>query len=462
MPGLPDGGDVVCDLVADHFQCTNLQSQTRKSIPANDVVCVLPDSEQGQSRYRLLYLRQAQGDSILESIRVVSIPPTVLSTYLVVRNTPQHLQPPSTHTHVILSTQSGTGQGRKLFHRVLQPFLSHLRLDDYQLHETQSTQTITELARSIFLPRALEGVSQTIILLSGDGGLVDIIDVFHSSAPVGGSLAMPNIALIPTGTGNAMANSTGLLTYPKSPLVALVRGKTVPIPAFSVSFSPGAQLVVDEGRDRAPLGDNPATGPERKVHGAVVASWGIHAALVADSDTAEYRRFGVDRFKMAAKELLYPSNGAETHRYKGTISLSKRNGQIVETRMETMGHREHMYTLATFVSNLERNFMISPSSLPLDGQLRMVHFPPVSPEEAMRLLGLAYQDGRHVHDPVVTYAEVEGFRVVLQEEDEKWRRICIDGKVIVVEEGGWMEVRKEARHLLNLISCSAPLSHGLV
>lgn len=452
MPADNDA-DFECSLAANNLLCSSINSQAKLSIPLDDVVCVVPDSEQARNGYRVLFLqghdKQASSETRLESLTVTSMSPAIPSTYLV-RDTPRHLQ--TTNIHVVISTLSGTGQGKNIFHRMIQPFLSHLGLNTskYTLHETQSATTITELAQSIFFPAARDGISQTLIFLSGDGGLVDLVNLFYNyknPTHIRGFVP-PNIILIPTGTGNAMANSTGLLTYPKSALMALVQGTPRPVPAFAAEFSPGARLVLDEGRDRAPLAH---TSTDHRVFGAVVASWGIHAALVADSDTTEYRQFGVDRFKMAAKELLYPSDGSETHRYRGEISLFKSDPHTGEKYVENISLEEHMYVLASLVSNLEKGFTISPASLSLDGLLRLVHFGPVSPEEASKLLGLAYQGGRHVHEPGVRYEEIEGLRIVFHEENENWRRTCVDGKIIAVEEGGWMEVHRETRHLLNLI-----------
>ncbi|RJE20188.1 Diacylglycerol kinase catalytic domain protein [Aspergillus sclerotialis] len=449
-----DPGDVVCDIVADHLQCTYLQSQITVSIPVDHLICVLPDPEQSRCRYKLLFLqRRSESQEVctfLESIRVTYIPSTILSVYLF-RDIPPHFQ--GRNVHVVISTASGTGKGKNVFHNVLQPFLSHLKLDNYKLHETQSPNTISELANSTFLPCARTGIPQTIVLFSGDGGLVDIVNAFHTSTDM--VLAPPNIALIPTGTGNAMASSIGLLRHPNSTLVALLQGKPVLLPTFVANFSPGAQQVISEGQNVSALNNKFATGSQSPVvYGAVVASWGLHATLVADSDTAEYRKFGNERFKMAAKELLYPSNGSETHRYNGVIDLVKWDELEKKQYVETMKHTEHMYMLATLVSRLEKDFVISPNSLPLDGRLKLVHFAPMPPEEVTELLGLAYQSGQHAYEAPVTYEDIEGFRITFQEENEKWRRVCVDGRIITVEENGWMEVRKETRSLLNVITCA--------
>ncbi|OJJ45541.1 hypothetical protein ASPZODRAFT_134226, partial [Penicilliopsis zonata CBS 506.65] len=226
--------------------------------------------------------------------------------------------------YVIISVVSGTGFANSFFQQILRPYLSALGLENYEVVQTQSDRTITELTHSKLLEDARLGVPQTIILLSGDGGLMDIVDMFYH-APDKVLLAPPTIALIPTGTGNAMASSMGLLDSPSSALRALLRGSKRFLPVLEASFTPGSRFVIEEGQNRAPISKNSNIGEYQinpKVYGAVVASWGVHAALVADSDTVEYRRFGADRFKMAAKELLYPSDGTSTHTYQGKITIS--------------------------------------------------------------------------------------------------------------------------------------------
>lgn len=69
----------------------------------------------------------------------------------------------------------------------------------------------------------------------------------------------------------------------------------------------------------------------------------------------------------------------------------------------------------------------------------------------MRLMLLAYQGGKHVQDELVTYEEIERLRIDFREDLERWRRVCIDGKIVAVGQGGWMEIAKEPRHLLNII-----------
>ena len=444
-------------LVDTGLHCTSEEDEKRFAL--DDVLCVLPQSADQRSGYKVLFLqRHSRADPTreyerLESIWTASLPPAVLSERLCTA-IPAHLDVErGANLHIILSSGSGTGMAgvaHDNYHNLVQPLFSFLSVTGYKVHETTSAQTITDLARSEFLNHAKAGAAQTIILLSGDGGLVDIVDVFYND----GTAALrtpPNIALIPSGTGNAMANSIGLLDQPITGLMALLRGKPVPIPVFRATFSPGSQLITADDDTKTTINQNGLTNPT--IYGAVVASWGIHAALVADSDTPEYRKFGSERFKMAIKELLFPSTGDKTHKYHGIITLTLCDPATREMYTAPLGQdNKHMYMLATSVPNLERNFVISPDSKALDGRLRIVYFGPMPPSEVVDIMSLAYQNGKHTQSKDVTYTEVEGFKIEFREELEKWRRVCIDGKIIVVSRDGWVDVEKDRRHLLRLIT----------
>ena len=298
------------------------------------------------------------------------------------RSTPLQTQ---INLHVIISTRSGTGLGEVFFEDVVYPCLAALGLDSaYETHKTSSEKTVTELAESIFLPQAKSGVRQTVIVLAGDGAVVDLVNVFQSwlNNEDEATFVKPTIALIPMGTGNALANSAGVNSDATHGLRHLLRGSPQEIPTFQAIFSPGSELLIDEGRKVALLAKD-GKSENGVIYGAVVCSWGLHASLVGDSDTTEYRKHGSDRFAMAAKELLSPSDGSASHAYRGKVTpiLGKGNGS------DPLPEQQHMYVLATMVSNLEQNFKISPHSRPLDGQMRLLYFSPMSEERVMKIMG---------------------------------------------------------------------------
>lgn len=360
------------------------------------------------------------------------------------KESPAHL------LYVIISRGSGTGKAQQYFDNVVKPAFaaSGIKEFTYYVHTTYSSTSISNFASAVLLPRANEGTPQTILLLSGDGGIVDIVNA-GLSTPRTPQYTKPTLGLIPLGTGNAFVNSTGLNKDHTLGLRSFFRGKAHPIPTFTATFSPGSELLVDEGRQTEPLrADGDGNG---LLYGAVVCSWALHASLVADSDTTELRKYGSQRFQMAAKELLASADGSAPHAYKGTITLFKKGPKGEEVK-QVLEPKEHMYILATLVSNLEEKLCISPHSKPLDGQIRLLHFPPIESGEVMRILGLAFQDGKHVDDEVVGYEDVEGVRVDFEEAEGQWRRVCVDGKIVRVGEGEWVEVRRNQEDVLDVIA----------
>ncbi|KNG46935.1 glycogen synthase kinase mutation revertant protein [Stemphylium lycopersici] len=354
-------------------------------------------------------------------------------------------------THVVLSVGSGDRQAENFFQNVVTPILSTAiygdeGLSNLKIHTTTSATTISELTQNTFFPAANSKKPLRIILLSGDGGIVDLVNGLLSQ-PQSDAYISPEVVLLPLGTANALYHSINAGKSMTWGIDALSPSTTIakPLPVFTATFSPGARLLVDEARSEEALPKNDQG--NGILHGAVVASWGMHASLVGDSDTAHYRQYGVERFKMAAKEALYPADGSLPHPYKASVSVLK-GGEWKE-----MEEKEHMYVLATLVSNLEQPFCISPKSRPLDGSMHLVHFGPRSGDDVMRIMGLAYQGGKHVDDEHVRYESIDGLRIQFQgmEEEAKWRRICIDGKIVRVDANGWVEITKDEKRVLDVV-----------
>lgn len=385
--------------------------------------------------FTLLHVEPDSETASFKASPAETLPPDFADRYLIRR-------PDDAHVHIVVSVLSGSCLAESFYQKALEPLLDAIGLQqgaDYTVHRTTSATTVFELTRDIFLPRANSGAHQRIILLSGDGGVVDVVNGLLSGSRTA-SFVAPSIALVPMGTGNALAHSSGITADNTMGLATLARGSPVRLPLLKARFSPGARLLVEEGSKKEALPQTTSESSEPVMYGAVVCSWAMHAGLVADSDTTEYRKYGVERFKMAAKEALYPAGGSEPHRYRAKISLLRnKHGQAI---WEAVGRQEHAYVLATLVSNLEKTFNISPHTQPLDGHLRLVHFGPMLSDEIMRVMGLAYQKGKHVDEPAVDYDDIEGIRIEFMESEDRWRRVCVDGKIVLVEEGGWVEARR--------------------
>lgn len=407
------------------------------------------DGESGTKNQQILLLSKVPGAHYkFEGVQVTNLPQSFIDANVISPHFEQ-LVPSSAISkggmsvqslYVIISIGSGTGEAQEFFDNVVKPAFtaSGVQPFSYYVHTTDSNKSIARFISAVILPRANEGVSQTVLLLSGDGGVVDTVNVLLSSKR-SEQYVKPAIGLVAMGTGNALANSTGLNRDSTRGLRHFYRGQARPLPTLTATFSPDSELLLDEGMTAEPVASPAADAGE--MYGAVVCSWALHASLVADSDTAEYRKFGSQRFQMAAKELLSPSDGSAPHVYKSQITLFKLDANGHEIR-QILNAQEHGYVLATLVSNLEEKLSISPHSKPLDGQLRLVHFGAIPSEEVMKILGLAFQAGAHVDNEAVGYESIEGIRIDFDEPDGRWRRVCVDGRIVRVGESGWVEVRK--------------------
>ncbi|KAL2065288.1 hypothetical protein VTL71DRAFT_2957 [Oculimacula yallundae] len=354
--------------------------------------------------------------------------------------------------YVLISTLSGTGLSISFFEDILHPILRAISFEDskYTVTRTKSSDSVKEFTQFHLIDGANEGKEQVVMVLSGDGGIVDTINALLQGNERSSSYVKPTFVQFPLGTGNALFHSLHKASPIPSIYIQALRtflhGTPKALPIFKAKFSPGARLLSNEGETATPL-------PNDSIYGAVVASHGLHSTLVADSDTTEYRKHGAKRFGLVANDLLFPKDGSP-HAYQTDVTL------IQGSKETPLERKEHGYVLATLVSNLEKTFLISPESKPFEPALRVVHFGPLSGEETMGIMMAAYDNGRHLKNGNVGYEKVDGLRIGFRGEDGeeelegRWRRCCIDGTIVRVEEGGWMDVRvlKEGEEAISVVA----------
>jgi diacylglycerol kinase family enzyme len=325
---------------------------------------------------------------------------------------------------------------------------------------TQDEHSVRNFAQS--LASSASNSKRTVVLLSGDGGIVDLIN----GGPHDAQRQQPLLAVLPLGTGNALFNSLHKPLWISKDgtiedistiilgLRTLFNGVSANLPLFHASFPPGSRIVkfkpATNKEQETSAEDNSAAAALHlakeeiqvsHLYGAVVASYGFHSSIVYESDTPEYRVHGDKRFGMVAQELL-----RESHPYIAQVDVRHPSS----SEWETIPSNEHNYVLITPLSNLERTFTISPASKPLDGKLRLVHFGNIGGERTMDVMMKAYDAGKHVglkwddgHE--VRYEEVEEVRVTILEEDERWHKVCIDGTTVDIPKGGQLSVRREEK-----------------
>lgn len=409
---------------------------------AEELLCVIKGAHDG-GYIRCTLSEDAENKESPFSIHFSSLEHAPEDEQFVLSELPRHLSPADDlSVDVIVSTRSGTGQSRYFWEAILEPLLAKVS-SQLGVSGTIANPFITQDAHSVanFAQRlaAKSTPRKTVILLSGDGGIVDIINNYDSSS----SSQLPLLAVLPFGTGNAIFHSSHKPLAAKSQTVQAVRtllfGAPVDLPTFTASFSPGSVST-------SFTSETPDT-PIQSLSGTIVASYGFHASILYESDTPEYRAHGSKRFGMVAANLL-----KESHPYLAKVEYrSPGSSELIE-----VPRGEHAYILVAMVSNLERTFTISPASKPLDGKLRLIHFGPVGGERTMEIMYKAYDEGKHVgmtweDGQKVGYEEIDEIRVTTLEEDARWRKVCIDGTIVELPRNGHMSVTQDASPRFNVL-----------
>lgn len=280
-----------------------------------NVIAIIDDAEDttDETRYNILQVCENNESSeskssrySFKSVLVTGLPDTFLKRH-VGPSRPPHLHIPFvdgvTPLRIVVSILSGLGEANDFFINVVRPAFAAYGFEEssYHVHYTESEKSVTEFADDVLLPCAQRGWEQTVLLLSGDGGISDLVNTFQPAAidsnGASRDFKKPTVGLVAMGSGNALANSTGINADATRGLRHFFRGSPKGLPTFCARFSKGSELVVDEGKRTEPFPYR--SGDEDCVYGAVVCSWALHASLVANSDTAQYRKHGVQRFQMA-------------------------------------------------------------------------------------------------------------------------------------------------------------------
>ncbi|OAA40780.1 Diacylglycerol kinase, catalytic region [Beauveria brongniartii RCEF 3172] len=478
-----------------------LRPSSSRAQPVNVVVGLVEDGGAEQQPFRLVAIQTS-----------ADVPPQLASVPRIAQ-LPAHLARGAGSSGLVvdyvLSTKAGAGRAVLFWETALRPLL-HVAAqalaqdtEPDRVVVTDSDDSVREYARE----KRPAGMPRTIVLLSGDGGVVDLLNSSSSSSSSSSSflpppLPLPTIVLVPLGTGNALFNSLHkpLFTGPSELVLALrtlLNGVAAPLPTFRASFPPGSRIVKYANKDAAAAAavavaetttTTTTTPPDvaasaeaqlfrqetdvDTLHGSIVASYGFHASIVYESDTPAYRAHGAARFGMVGQQLLKTS-----HAYAAQVAVRPCHhhgpgnddsghgggGGGRRRRLDRIPRDTHAYVLGALVSNLERTFTISPASRPLDGQLRLVHFAPLGPARTMEAMMKAYDGGKHVEaawdedGERVYYEDVEEFAVTVEDEEERWRKVCIDGTIVDIPRGGTVHVQREEEGRFHIVVDSSVL-----
>lgn len=307
----------------------------------------------------------------------------------------------SQSVYIIDSANSGTGRssGPDVWNDILQPAFNFLGVTFHYLRTTSRT-SVAEFAHNFAESDA------TIVFISGDTSITEFVNALPSLEISNRLTIFP----IPAGTGNSLALSLGHLDIASSIEILLTsRNNPTPLNLYSAKF-PGHSSIVN-GKDIQSMGS--------QMIFLVVFSWAFHASLVADSDSPEMRKKGIERFKLAAQ-----TNLLKEQRYLGKTSVGE--GEIVEG--------PYAYWLVTLAQRFEPSFLILPCGSISDDNLYLVAFksePSDDGQYIMDVMNQVYDRGSHIKNPKVTYRRVpRGQTVLLQVDPASHNRFCLDGTII--------------------------------
>ena len=325
---------------------------------------------------------------------------------------------------VVYNPVSGDRNGAQLATDTILPLLTSHGLTPDKVaateHAGHAGPLLLSYINGLTPPERAEGI--TLVLVSGDGTLHEIVNALHGArAEQDGPFPSLRIVLIPGGTANALhatffppSSSSSAEPALLSSLLAFLSPSTprlVPL-TLALTTIPGTAA------------------PPGGVVSAVVTSTSLHAAILHDSEALRASVPGVERFKMAAAQ-----NATTWYRARARLLGPVQRYDVAADKFVALEEEEEQrellgpfaYFLSTVnVDRLEPLFRISPLQRTLppphgtqtmdvlvvrplrdpelegkDGEAERERFK----EKVWGVFGRAYQDGAHIH---ARYASLDG------------------------------------------------------
>lgn len=318
--------------------------------------------------------------------------------------------------YVLDSIKSGTSErtsGSGIYFEVLKPLLDNLFHVRYHYHATDSEDSVRALGKSLSTFKK----PTLVIVISGDTSINEFVNSLHQV-----DHGLLRLFVIPAGTGNSLALSVGITDQIRaiSRLFTHKQEDSKPLNLYEVNFPRGSYIIDKKGRH---------LNVSSPILFIVVASWAFHASLVADSDTEELRRYGLERFKMAAHQNL-----TRPQKYLGRVTVWRGEKKISEIE------GPFAYFVLTPSRKFEPTFVILPEGNIFDSKMYLVSFDYQENDSyILDIMGQVYDNGHHIKNDLVHYECLDD-KTSLQlhidsENDAQNRRFCVDGAVVVVPRG---------------------------
>lgn len=321
--------------------------------------------------------------------------------------------------YIIDSVKSGKPKKNCFYEEVLKHIFTFIGLHNQTYLQTSSAESIGTFA-SLMKQKSSDSSKLLLLFLSGDTVIFEFINYFYYIYPSTESPPPTYILPFPHGTGNALANSIKLYTDLSS-VQALLQFQPVHLPIYQLKTQ---NTFTSVNKSLSSLIFNPS------ILFLLVASWGLHSNLVYESDKPKMRtKYGAERFKIAAQSVL-----AENRIFKGCIQIDESHYATFNSKYNKweftaqQTYQNLSYCLLTSVSDLEKNFKISPDSKTSQDLLHLIAIPYVDSEKVMKLMYDAYNHGAHIKDSLVLYKPLKSLSLNIQSSDfDNFNIICLDG-----------------------------------
>lgn len=257
--------------------------------------------------------------------------------------------------HVVTNPAAGSRNALSVLHSQVLPLIEKLRPDWLVTHhQTQSTEDGVRIGQ---LLRTVHSDTRTqVVILGGDGTTHDLLNglISYNESNVK-SLPQVDIALVPTGTANALYAS--LYTRHASSEDPLLRS---------------VKALLSDERHTYPLALSSVTttqsGLSKTSLTHLITSHALHASILADSEALREQHPGVERFKMAFVQNASRWVDAEItlQPYAGSV-LRYNPAHVTFDAVEPKDQHIHgpiLYFVCVTTDRLEPSFVPAPFSGP--------------------------------------------------------------------------------------------------
>ena len=261
--------------------------------------------------------------------------------------------------HFVSNPNAGNGAPSKIFHQIEEELVRNNV--EYTVFKSQGEKDIFNHVMSDEIPEC-----DVICAMGGDGTIHETANGLMQS---GKASDLP-LSVIPSGTGNAFAQTLGELK-PKNAIQHILRGESMKIDAMEIRQGPKISYAVN------------------------IIGWGMASRVNLISD--QLRILGGIRYNIAS--LI------------GIATMKKK--RLILSMGEEVINEDALFFLALNTIYTGKGMKMAPDADFSDGLIDIIMFKSATKLQVVNIF-LKLFSGKHIFDPRVTYKQVDSFRLETQ------------------------------------------------